>query len=99
MPCRYRAENLDQKKPQPFRSHIDQSRRSSSRDQMPPVMDVGLHFNNILTIFGATALREGYRQHFTAALVLSAEKRPSDRLQASEPRYKFRCDVVFTNAK
>jgi hypothetical protein len=26
-------------------------------------MDVGLHFNNILTIFGATALREGYARH------------------------------------
>ena len=45
MQCRYRAENLDQKKPKPFQSHIDRSRPGSSGNQMPPEMNVGLHSN------------------------------------------------------
>jgi hypothetical protein len=55
MQCRYRAENLDQKKPKPFRSHIDQSRPGSCGNQMPPEMKVGLHVNDILTISGLSA--------------------------------------------
>jgi hypothetical protein len=54
MRCRYRAENLDQKKPKPFRSHIDQSRPSRAR---PNATRNGCRpsFDNIRTIFGENA--------------------------------------------